>query len=74
MSLDPQIAVYAARRDEFTYRVPWADVLARYSAEIAQAGRNPALFVPQMGNDYAIIRTADAARADQFAADVTDRV
>lgn len=72
--LDPQIAIYAGRRDEFTYRVPWADVLARYSAEIAQAGRNPALFVPQMGNDYAIIRTADAARADQFAADVTDRV
>ena len=69
----PAFAVYAARRDEFSYRVNWSTVLAKYAGEIRQTQRNPPLFVPQLGNDYAIIRTPDASRADEFAADVTTR-
>lgn len=70
---DRQFAVYAGRRDEFSYRVAWDAVLAEYVAEIKQTRRNPDLFVPQMGNQYAIMRTPDADRADRFVADVTTR-
>ena len=70
---NPAFAVYAGRRDEFRYRLDWSAVLAKYAGEIRQTQRNPPLFVPQLGNDYAIIRTSDASRADEFAADVTTR-
>lgn len=70
---DTQVACYASRRDEFHYAMPWDDVVAKYHDEIAQTRRNLPMFVPQMGNLYAIIRTPDAARADEFARDVTTR-
>ena len=70
---DPQFAVYAARRDRFAYALPREALLARYSAELRLVRRNPALFTPQMGDEYFVIRTPDEARADQFVRDVITR-
>nr|NLI51527.1 carbamoylphosphate synthase large subunit [Propionibacterium sp.] len=70
---DPQYGVYAARRDWCSYAVPRADLLAKYAGELRQVRRNPPLFSPQMGDEYFVIRTPDAARADAFVRDVTTR-
>ena len=70
---DPQIAVYASRRDEFSYALSRRRLLAKYAAALRQVRRNPALFVPQMGNEYFVIRTPDADRADEFVRDTTTR-
>ncbi len=70
---DPRIAAFASRRDEFDYRMPWSEVLAKYGDEIVATRRNPELFVPQMGNQFAILRTRSSLVADEFSADVTAR-
>ena len=73
MASDAQICVYAARRDNHRYRIPREHILATYQSELVRVGRNPELFVPQMGNEFFILRTASSALADQFEADVLAR-
>ena len=71
--VDPQFAVYAARRDAFAYAVPRDALLAKYAGELRRIKRNPPLFTPQMGDEYFVIRTPEEARADEFARDVITR-
>lgn len=70
---DPQYAVYGGRRDGVQYAMPREGLLAKYASEIRQVRRNPPLFVPQMCDEYVVIRTPDADRADEFTRDATTR-
>ncbi|MBK9157265.1 MAG: hypothetical protein WAV45_03370 [Propionibacteriaceae bacterium] len=68
-----QFCVYAGRRDHHHYRVPREELMARYGKLIVRTGRQPEMFVPQMGNEFFLLRTPDQTVADAFVADALDR-
>lgn len=62
--------VYAARRDKRTYALSNAQIWERYGAQIIRHGRNLEVFVPQMANEYYLLRTHDPKWAEAFVDDV----
>lgn len=69
----PYFCVYGARRDQYRHDPPHEAILAKYGSDIVQWGRNPSMSVPQMCNQYYLLRTRDAATAAQFEADILRR-
>lgn len=70
---DPQICVYAARRDVHQYRLSVAQLLDRYGPGIVKHQRNPEIFRTQMGDEFFMITTRNEDLADHFVADALDQ-
>ena len=66
---DPRICVYAGRRDLRHYALSREELLERYSGEFIRSQRNPAMMVPQMGDEFFLLRTSTESGADQFVSD-----
>lgn len=69
---DPQICVYVGRRDLRHYRFNREELLERYRGEFVRHRRNPAMMVPQMGDEFFILRADSTALADAFEADALE--
>lgn len=65
--------VYAGRRDHHHYRMSASELLAKYGAQIVRHERNLPMFVPQMCDEYFLLRPTDAAQADEFIADALEQ-
>lgn len=65
--------VYVGRRDHHRYELSRAQLLERYGPQIVQHERSLALFVPQMGNEYYLLRTTDPEQAAAFIDDALRR-
>lgn len=70
---DPARCVYASRRDHRDYQLSSDRLAEIYGDAIVAHQRNLELFVPQMGNEYYLLRTTDAGRATAFIDDVLRR-
>lgn len=70
--VDPQICVYAGRRDLRHYRLSRDELLERYRDEFIRHHRNPAMMRPQMGDEFFTLRAATEALADAFVADALE--
>lgn len=68
-AVDPQICVYAGRRDLRRYALSRDELLERYRDEFIRHRRNPAMMVPQMGDEFFILRAESTEMADAFVAD-----
>ncbi|MGA4668437.1 ATP-grasp domain-containing protein [Propionibacteriaceae bacterium Y1923] len=68
-AVDPKICVYAGRRDLRRYRYSRDELLARYEGAFIRHRRNPAMMVPQMGDEFFLLRADSEAAADEFVAD-----
>lgn len=68
-AVDPQICVYAGRRDLRHYRYSRDELLARYEGAFIRHRRNPAMMVPQMGDEFFLLRADSEADADAFVTD-----
>jgi len=71
--LDPQFCVYAGRRFHHCYRLSREELWRRYGSGIVRAERNPAMMVPQMGDEFFMLRTPDEGIAQGFAFEALDR-
>ncbi len=69
----PYFCSYAGRRDKFRYSPSHESIMKKYGRAIVQQGRNPEMSVPQMGNQYYLLKSADRAEVDEFEADVLRR-
>lgn len=61
-------AVYASRRDIYTYAHSHEEVMARYGDVIVMQGRMADVLSDDLGNDFYIARFKEAADRDAFAA------
>ncbi|MGA4507440.1 ATP-grasp domain-containing protein [Propionibacteriaceae bacterium G1746] len=67
---DPRVCVYAGRRDHRHYVHSTPELLEKYSGELVRHRRNPQMMVPQMGDEFFLLRARDDEAADAFVADV----
>ncbi len=70
----PFFCSYAGRRDKFRYSPSHETIMKTYGKNIVQQGRNPEMSVPQMGNQYYLLKSPSRAEVDAFEADVLRRV
>lgn len=69
----PYYCSYAGRRDAFRYEPSHETLLVEYAGELVQEGRNPAMSVPQMGNQYYLLRSPSYERVARFEREVLNR-
>lgn len=70
----PFFCSYAGRRDKFRYSPSHEAIMKKYGRAIVQQGRNPEMSVPQMGNQYYLLKSASREEVNAFEADVLNRV